>query len=298
MAGYWTYRVAGRWGLVLSAWRTERALLGRFPWTDTPATLLGGGPRRVSSCGVRVELPTGPALLRFRLMPWSYQRIIIRTGRIWLCGPDHRGRAKVRIDGVIMMSSVRVADTLPAGPATPTLATPVGTRPADEPQLAAGRTYMRRVYRAARLPLAQVVLGVVICVSAVPTRSVALVTLGAGVALDQMPTVYRVMRDEVWTRPAYRLLARAERWTPLPAEIQARGPWHAGPARGRVQLPDVGWVSMRIGVISAGNVATIHDTATVWLAGDPAAGKPIAVGVPGCPFYAKAKLGRPRSAVR
>jgi hypothetical protein len=81
--------------------------------------------------GRQDKRPTGVAVLdgrevglRLFRTPWAVQRLLIRHGQAWLCGPDSRGRARLRVAGLTSSWEARVLDKVPHGapmalPSTP-----------------------------------------------------------------------------------------------------------------------------------------------------------------------------------
>jgi hypothetical protein len=293
LIGVWVVQFGASWRHRLRAWRTRRSVLRRYPWRETPARLVRGNPRHPSP----LVVDAAGVLLRFAGMQWWGQLVIMRTGRIWLCGPDHRGRALVRLDGSLAHATVRVVDRLPAGATSPTGLAAHGPRPTDEPQLAGNRRhYARRIPPGLGLPLSQFAIGVVLAGVAVQARASSLVALGAFLALSQVRTLTRRVWSFCRSRPTMRLMARADRWTPLPGRVRTRG-WRwrfaeSGAARGELWLPDGSCVPIRLPWVSDDVVADIQASGTMYLAGEPTPGGRTVVGVPGYGYFSLVRIGR------
>jgi hypothetical protein len=86
-------------------------------------TLIHGGRQDKRPTGVAVLDGREVGLRLFRT-PWAVQRLLIRHGQAWLCGPDSRGRARLRVAGLTSSWEARVLDKVPHGapmalPSTP-----------------------------------------------------------------------------------------------------------------------------------------------------------------------------------
>lgn len=95
-------------------WRPlPRQLLAEQPWRETPALVL-------NTRGTVLVLPDNE-YIRVRGLPPAAREVVVRTRRVWLVGPDTRGRLVVRVDGLYMpwparrISPQRATAALPTG---------------------------------------------------------------------------------------------------------------------------------------------------------------------------------------
>jgi hypothetical protein len=103
--------------------RRVEALWRDFAWRPVSFTLIHGGRQDKRPTGV-VVLDGREMGLRLFQTPWAVQQLLIRHGQAWLCGPDSRGRARLRVVGLTSSRDARVLDKIPHGapmapPATP-----------------------------------------------------------------------------------------------------------------------------------------------------------------------------------
>jgi hypothetical protein len=112
LAGFW--RVDTRIEPSAMEWRPiPRQLLAEQPWRETPALVL-------NARGTVLVLPEGE-YVRVRGLPQAVREVVVRTRRVWLVGPDTRGRLVVRVDGLYMpwparrIAPQRATAALPTG---------------------------------------------------------------------------------------------------------------------------------------------------------------------------------------
>ncbi|HEX6353528.1 hypothetical protein [Actinophytocola sp.] len=86
--------VQSRFGVVPTQmpWRAATGpLLAGQPWRETPVRVL-------NTIGTVLYLDNGEYVL-VRVLPAAAREVIVRAGRVWLVGPDAKGRFAVRVDG-------------------------------------------------------------------------------------------------------------------------------------------------------------------------------------------------------
>lgn len=271
--------------------RPATRLLRAQPWR----------PARVRVYGVTKGLPRTPLHVRepdgstvsllAPALPWVAQQVMARTGRVWLVGPDARGWAAIRSAGLALpLGQARVADVgVTAGfEVSPVQAAPAAVATAgDDAVLARAIAGPRRRSRtdlvAPGLLLAFALFVMVDLLRRGVQGRVDLLLGLAGVTLLILGLLgWRVHRLWHWRRVS-RLLARGP-WTPVPAALDD--------GTTRAALPDGRVAELRRP--SPALLANIAATGRMWTAGpvDGAAGH-VAVGLPGYPFLATARIGEP-----
>ncbi|WP_436495610.1 hypothetical protein [Actinokineospora sp. HUAS TT18] len=90
--------VAGMVGLVVIGYLVvvpplpDREFLAQVPWRQVSARVVG-------AFRIEVDDPLVPAV-RSLAMPGPHRGVVARTGRVWLAGPDRRGRGRGACGGV------------------------------------------------------------------------------------------------------------------------------------------------------------------------------------------------------
>jgi hypothetical protein len=274
----------------------HRAVLAAHGWRPVTAKVVRGGPDRTQgACVLLAAVGDQPAHLRAPALLWPVQRVVLATGRIWLCGPDARGRAMLRADGLcggpIPATVVR---RLPAGQA-PAVPGWTGCRPADDPQVGwlvgVGRQRLR-------LLRSVVVLLVVVGGAAlIPGDPLAEPMVGVVLLLASVGLAGVLVAASRRQRLLAALAGAATAWTPLPARLVSWTPRRGMSGPADAVLSTVGAepaeLSVRLPAASATLVANLAASGTLWLLGDPLPGGPVAVGLPGYPVLELAELGRP-----
>ncbi|HWC79883.1 MAG TPA: hypothetical protein VG756_07960 [Pseudonocardiaceae bacterium] len=278
--------------VVLLAWvinvrwrRVADSVYPRMAWRAAEATVL-----RSRRTVVTATLDEEHIHLRVPRARLAFRQIVARSHRIWLCGPDERGRVMVRLDGL----SLGVLAKVIAPPAGATPVTPVAAptaRPVDEPVLA---WLLRRQNRAFTIALA--CCGLLVVGGALVLAST---TDGTAPGVGLLPLVYGllmaalVLSGRRRVRQAPNLIASVSGWTPVPVRLDA---WQTGgrvfgPARGAIWLPDGTAVLLSVPRAGIDLVANVQASHTLWIAGAPRPGAVVAVGVPGYPIIGLARLG-------
>ena len=276
--------IGGAW-LYNSRWRRiAGAVYPKLPWRAAEAKVL-----RASPCLIEAKAENGdPVYLRVPRARLVFRQIVARSGRVWLCGPDERGRVMVRVDGISagVVAKVRKSPPRSTTPVTPV--EPATARPIDEPVLA---WLVRRQNRA-------FVISVVLSILLAVTGAIVLAQTGGGNGFGLIPLIYGLamlallVSGRRRVRQAPDLVARVSGWTPVPVRLDA---WAAngrviGPARGAIWLPDGSAVLLSVPRASIDLVANVQASHTLWIAGEPARDSVVAVGVPGYPILGLARL--------
>jgi hypothetical protein len=100
-----------RLGTTVTWTAATKALLAGHPWRETPVRVL-------NARGTILYLYSGE-YIRVRRLPPLVRELVVRTGRVWLVGPDAKGRLAVRVDGLY---TVWPAQRIPPRPGTAALA--------------------------------------------------------------------------------------------------------------------------------------------------------------------------------
>jgi hypothetical protein len=265
--------------------RRGKALLSRYGWRGAPATLLADKP-----CLARVGLDGAEVTLRLRRMNWIGKQALLRTGTLWVCGPDERGRALVRVAGSVGQALADVTDLVPSG-VPPVLARPTGPRPADDPAL----IWARHAYhRGMVIIIGVLVLLTGVCVGFLTRFDFGRADSGTVGGLVAVPVMLLLIG---WSYlvglRALRRYADAPCWLPVQVSLDT---WDT-PATmavrtgtGRLILPN-GWHGYadfpRLPLDLAAN---LRATGVLWLAGEPTPGTTVPIGLPGYPLRAVVKI--------
>jgi hypothetical protein len=274
--------------LYLPLQRRGKALLSRFGWRPVPVTLLSDKP-----CQVRITLEGTEMTLRLRRFYWVAKQALLRTGTLWICGPDERGRALVRVAGSIGSGMADVIEATPRG-TPPVLARPSTPRPGDDPAL----RWQRRVYH--RVMLGQLALllliigiGVGIVSRAEPgSLGYASPAVYGGAAALLVGLVLAALGYARGSK-MLRQLADAPYWQPVPVSLDvwdepANTSFRTG--AGRVILPNGYHAYVDFPRLSFDLAANMRATGVLWLAGDGVPGETVPIGLPGYPLRGIAKF--------
>jgi hypothetical protein len=262
-----------------------RRLLTTQPWRSVPAKLVG--PRVL-------EVRSGDQdwHLRVRLYD-AVRRVIARTGRVWLVGPDDRGWFALRIDGAHAPWPAR--RTRSRGGREVTWSAPSTTPTAAHDPVSA--SWAATVARLARLGLLPYV-----------ALAAIFVLLSIGLAWGTHLVIVWVVFGLICVTPCLVLLAiRVRRTRDLRRLIPllSVGPWQRVRAElhswkfqekgytnvtGTVFLDNGVRLSLFLPSANADLLGNIWETGTAWFAGEPTPGKTMAVGFPGYPVLGVARL--------
>jgi hypothetical protein len=273
--------------LYLPLQRRGKALLSRFGWRPVPVTILSDKP-----CQVRVTLEGTEVTLRLRRFYWVAKQAMLRTGTLWICGPDERGRALARVAGSVGSGMADVIEAVPTG-TPPVLARPSTPRPGDDPAL----SYHRRVYN--RVMLTQIAV-LVLLVGA----GVGIVTRAQGSLDNTSPAVFGgaaallvalsvAALGYAKGRKMFQQVADAPYWQPVPVSLDV---WDEPANRslrtgaGRVILPNGYHAYVDFPRLSFDLAANMRATGVLWLAGYGAPGETVPIGLPGYALRGVAKF--------
>lgn len=96
-----------------TTWRpASRRLLAEQPWRETAVRVL-------NTNGTKLYL-TGGEYIKVQALPPAVREMIVRAGRVWLVGPDAKGRLAVRVDGLLTAWPARRIPPLQGTAALPT----------------------------------------------------------------------------------------------------------------------------------------------------------------------------------
>ncbi len=274
--------------LQVPQWWRGRVLLSRFGWHPVPAMILSDKP-----CLVRVTLEGTEVTLRLRRFYWLAKQIVLRTGTMWICGPDERGRGLVRLAGSVGNALATVTEAAPVG-TPPTLVRPATPRPGDDPALGRNR---RTYHRAMVTYLAVMVLIAGFGIGLLSQNGFAhLGGADTGVVVGSVffaLAVILVFQGYLKGRKAFQELMDAPYWQPVPVSLDSWDePANAAlrTGAGRVILPN-GWHGyVDFPRLSLDLAANLRATGVLWLAGDAAPGATVPIGLPGYPLRGVAKF--------
>jgi hypothetical protein len=256
--------------------RRGKALLSRYGWRGARATLVGNKPPTV-----RIVLDDRELTLRLRRLNWGAKQRLLRTGTLWICGPDERGRSLVRGAGSVGETVAEVTNAAPKG-VPPVLAQPSGPRPADDPAL----IWYERGYRRGLL----IVVAVLVLLGGIGagllsrsdddvlTRNLigSLVPIGIALSLVTYSAIARYGQ--------FRRFAAATYWQAVPVSLDtwvAERSLGVRTGTGRIILPG-GWrCYVEFPRLPLDLAANLRATGVLWLAGDAAPGQTVPIGLPG-----------------
>jgi hypothetical protein len=263
--------------------------LATWPFTEVTAAPDG---MRVDGSRLSLRLPDGRWLV-FRTAEPN-RLLIAGLRRVWLLGPDPRGRVCVLVPSGVRLHRARLSDAPASGstPLEPVVREP--QRPADDQVLASTlRTASRRVLITAGVfaLIAATALWAGID-SAVRThfRSAGLITAGFVLAFGMLLITGQLL--VIWARQRKSLPADAG-WFELRVNLSA--PFVTSAAgitvlTGYATLPDNSVHSFRTAKMDAALAANIAVTGQLWAIGPFRRGKPIPVGLPGYPLMGQVTL--------
>ncbi|MGH3860380.1 hypothetical protein [Actinokineospora sp.] len=242
------------------AWRPVATRVGRAgrPWWNSDVRLGDGTALRVS------ELTA------------AHHALIARTGRVWVVGPDDSGWAALRVDGArsaLPAQRIRRAENLPPVDGD------VGPR---------------------RLPAARAVLRAPLA----PRRLVAVDRLVGRVRRKLVDPWFADRMGSRGLRHSRAGLDRqlpkfvtAAEWTRAKVTLKPWGVGHGGHTRAASQVWFEDGTSLPLSMPNASVdlVAAAHEAETLWFSEQPEPGKTLAVGFPGYPLVAAAKVSSVRT---
>lgn len=265
-----------------------RRILPDFPWRALPVTIWASG----TLCVLHAPDDVGELLLRTR-MNATFQQAVARTGRVWLCGLDKRGRGMVRVAGSLGLYPVRRVTSAPRRLGPVVEPTPTGPRPVDEPAVT---LILRRLRRqrafAIVIPCVAVALVAANWLVFPPQRweTPVVIFALACIVLMALAAISRSRSDG----RTIRALRRAMAWHSVPFTM---GGWvpveegRRGHLHGVAVLPDGVRLAVKLPSISTDLAANIRATGTLWLLDEPTAGTTAVAGLPDYPHFGTATIG-------
>jgi hypothetical protein len=269
----YVYVRCGRW------LRKGERLLRAQSWRPVPAVVTGRGTVEINEDG-------RSSRLRAPGMYDAVAQVIVRTGRVWVVGPDARGWLALRVDGLhAPWPARRVGAGTGSAAREPVAPGTTGTAAYDPVAASWARTAVRLLL----LPLLPYVFFIAVFAAT-----------AVGLAMVTHVVVPWVIFAMVFIVPCVILLMiklrRSRAHRRLPALLRA-GPWRrvriqiwpgrtlgwTGTANttGTVWLEDGSTLKIALPGASIDLLGTIGETGTLWLAGEPAPGRSLAAGFPG-----------------
>ncbi|MBA8929118.1 hypothetical protein BC739_006336 [Kutzneria viridogrisea] len=279
--------------LTLVSYATFQARVGQ--WLPAMRRLLGGVPERVR---VRVvahqgnqtvlAVQDGAVHLRVGLVTSGLRQVIQRANEVWLIGPDANGDAVVFADAFPVPLPARVVPA-PTGATVDPLDAGTSMHPAEDKLAVWGALRVRARVRNSLLSALVVVLVVFAAYGLVGDLLPPGAAVGAVVGVVVVSLMMLAGSRQVLRLPT--LLRAADQWTSFPVVVQSWLPRQAGgPCRLVAYLPDGTQVPVLLPRATVDVVANISATGTLWVAGTPQRGRFCAVGVPGYPIIAVARV--------
>ncbi|WP_157367748.1 hypothetical protein [Alloactinosynnema sp. L-07] len=261
------YALAGALYLLVVPRRPTREFLARNGWRPASARLIGS-TLEVDDPQVRH--------LRLTFVPRAHRLVIARTGRVWLVGPDAGGRVAVRVEGSHAVHPVRRAD---------------GTGASRTERLGDGATVTRLTARRLASTPVLTVSAMGLGYAAVSVNFTAPL-FGTLVSCAVMTLFWSVAVIYQWQWCRLPALINAGEW--VRAEIQL-APWTAqrnqiASAHGHIRLADGTILAISMRAAKVDLLGTILESGVLWVAGEPQPGRTVAVGFPGYPQLAVAKI--------
>ncbi len=259
----------------------DSELLANAYWKPAAARVIHGAGL-VTKLWVALGSDWVPVQVKW--MTGMHRAVLRRTGRVWLVGPDERGLVLVRVEGSHYPFSGSVLTEVPA------------ERPADkkeptDPTVAAARNAAQSL-----TVLGMQLLGVLVFTLVVANSGdefdlpvfVGVVGTGWGILFFRLYQAWRPGN----LRQLPGLVAEAN-WVRVGVVVDPFEPRRLGAATATATVRSDGDVS-RIVLPHAGVdlLGTMHETGVVWISGPFRGGGPVAVGYPGYPLVAAARVRR------
>ncbi|RAS69773.1 hypothetical protein C8D87_10173 [Lentzea atacamensis] len=250
------------------------------PWRRCPVTVVD---HPVDKYSTYVRMPDGAVLETF---PSGELRDVLRSrGEIFVCGPNAKGKAVVRVAGLAETENAVVARPAEFVDREPEEPHEIG-RPLDDPAvLKAFSGLVAGTHSTLYAAISAGIGAVIVLMSLWPIAPAGLAVGGLVVVLSllMLPSLTELGR---WYRDAVKGMHAAQRWIPVPVTLF---PWKPGALvtglatmeGGRLAL--VQFVDPNLHII-----ANIADTGTMWIAGVHE--DVIAVGVPEIPVLTIAAI--------
>lgn len=274
--------------LYVPLWWRGKALASRYGWRPVPVTILSDKP-----CLVRATVDGTEVTLRLRRFYWLARQLLLRTGTVWICGPDDRGRCLARLAGSVGNGLADVTEAAPSG-TPPVLVQPASPRPGDDPALSRSRRAYNRV-----MVTYLAVLLLIVGVSVGMLSRTGFGSLGSADSAVLVGSVFFVLaviltiQGYLKGRKAFQQLADAPYWQPVPVSLDywdepAKAAVRTG--AGRVILPGGVPAYVDFPRLTLDLAANMRATGVLWLAGDPAPGATVPIGLPGFALRGSARF--------
>ncbi|MFL6145145.1 MAG: hypothetical protein ACJ72N_25180 [Labedaea sp.] len=290
--------VAGFGGLLLAVWFGRYVCFARrmHRWGSAAPELLTQQPWRaiaVTTVARRVVKPHDESRaghIRVSL-DGAERRLIARTGRVWVVGPDPAGWLALRLDGGAGIYSARLVHPRAGTPApTPTPTSGGSATAGDDPVTSALARQWAWTHAGWLCGLGLYALAAALFALLLSRWVPALLLL----PLLLLPALIRI---QWWYRVRVGLALprrmRTGAWTPVPVTLR---PWQTGPrgwtgnVTGTIHLDPDHRVEFEMPVARFDLLDTIDSTGTMWVVGQPRPGQTMVVGFPGYPLLGFARL--------
>nr|WP_167108996.1 hypothetical protein [Amycolatopsis granulosa] len=248
-----------------------------------PAILVTPGPGELLLAGSRVSVALPGAQRRWLVvrLPESKRLLLAGDRRVFLVGPDPRGRVLVGLPGAIIGRFGRIRSEPAPGAVEPAAPSRDLVEARHDPVVTA---FLREVWcRSWGITVSFVLLAAVIWT----TGAVVLELSVASAVTTALAVFYAVLGLLVLVRTAgLSATVRRGPWQELHAtldtDIEVGGSGAFGKAEGRVLLAD-GEAGVRFQRVSVDLLVNVRDTGRLWVLGAPGRGKKMAAGLPGHP---------------
>ncbi|MBM7772645.1 hypothetical protein JOD54_002849 [Actinokineospora baliensis] len=250
-------------------------LLGERSWIPVDVEVLRG------TTGITDVLADGAAL-RVLSLTAAHRAVLRRTGRAWVVGPTADGVAALRVEGSHEAWPARVLPTAPAR-------RPAPSTDVVEPTLRAAEVRARRAKALLFFPAVLVVYAVYVATLFGGFQWYLFI---AGMSGPLMALVLVVLFRHRLPDRRLPALVRAGDWVRAEVTVHSRTPRRdaTAAASATLRLPDGATVAVVAGNAHLDLLGTITETGAVWVAGTVALGRTVALGFPGYPQVAAAKV--------
>ncbi|RSN37024.1 hypothetical protein DMC61_02840 [Amycolatopsis sp. WAC 04169] len=275
------------WGLRRSIpWKAFAELAREAPFRELslpPEGLFADGTK------VHFRLPDADAAWAETRLPKAARLQLQAQRRVWLLGPDKKGRRFLQLPGVLWPHRMKVVPDVPGGAVRQG---PVEQRvvpPEEDRVLIAHRQRIVRWIRA--LFAAAVLVFIALAVAQVAAVVEDVTRVGSGIAVLTIHSIVFLVWGTEAVKGMLRPLPRGK-WTELVA-VPHRPPQIGGTGLAtlacRVQWPNGWWSDLFLSKVDPALAADIFVTQRIWILGEPFRGATTFAGVPG-----HAVLGRVR----
>ncbi|MCK2236347.1 MULTISPECIES: hypothetical protein [unclassified Crossiella] len=271
--------------------RKAQVLMTKDAWRQAPAAVLGldGKHFVVEAEGRRLRIPEIGGRVA--------HRVVGRTGRLWLLGPDPSGLVLARVDG--LGTALWGRELTGPGNLEPVPAESFGSAAAD-PVTIAWAEVLRRAVRYRVWPymitfgLLALILLSFVAIQGVTTAVVIVCVLVLGVSFPILLRRHLAARRRFQPWDDLPELVRAGAWQPVGISL---APWRppmtgTADAHGVIRLADGAELQIRLPDAGPALIGNIQQVGGLWVAGEPVPGKLFAVGYPGFPVLGLATFSQ------